>query len=205
MIDKMGRGRRGRWDAPLVAEFADAHGIKLRAAQGHRARQSVQWLAYLQQKGYGDADGAPPPGAVVPSEIRAPVIAGGAIEDEMVARHESLWRDTMTAAALAMAENRLAQGAQLAKACKETMAAVEVARRLQKERQVALRELVPLREYEVALEAVRTAAALVQHLPRELADACNPGHPEVAEAALREWRDGRWNSHLDAVAEAMSV
>lgn len=194
-------------------------GLKLRAAQGHRARRSAEWIGFLREKGYGEDAGsgeavtvsAPPavPAVEVPAAGGAADVeqAGGESSDGFEARLvrnlERLADACADQAAQAMVGGKTALAQQVIKTGREATIALETARRLARDAAMAARELVSAREIEEMLDAVRRAAELVQHIDRDLADACNPGEPHVAAAALRNWRDGRWNQAIEAIEAAV--
>ena len=196
----MPRGRKGRGDAALVREFMDSRGVKLRAAQGHRARQSAEWRSFLDGKGYQEKPSVETDGDAKPSGLAdAPELTG-----DMVADHYALWQVATKKTAEALHGGLMGEAAVMSKVAREQMLAHGNARQLAAQHALAVRDLVPVRELEFVLEAVQRMADLIQHLDREMADRCNPEHPEVASAALRNWRAMRWDPAVEALEKEMS-
>jgi hypothetical protein len=178
-------------------------GVKLRAAQGHAKRESAQWKAFLGQKGF-QAPALPSDPAEGDDGVPGESVGRLELTGDMVADHYALWQAAARRTAEAMRDGKAGLAATMSKVARDQMLAHGNARQLAAQHALAVRDLVPVRELEFVLEAVQRMADLIQHLDREMADRCNPEHPEVAAAALRNWRAMRWDPAVEALEKEMS-
>lgn len=214
--------KRGHGEAEYVKAFAEKSGLKIRAAQGHRARNSAEWQSFMEanRKGASGKPQTPQTGQLVPvsgaaagaflesmrgaaDEISRYQGLTEAAEDEV--RAHALWRANIAASIQAATDGDAHSSAAFGKVAADCQRQLLAARRAREADDIRRRSTLPASEFDDFRHALQQVAALVRGLDRELSTRVNPENPAYARAQISAWLRERWNPAVEELIENLGA
>jgi hypothetical protein len=188
--------RIGRDQADLVKAFAEARGIKIRAAQVHRQKQSPEWIDFVQRRASGKV-------ATVPTDLPAMDFDSSLSEEELIEKTAfENWK--RIASALAASPNdancaAMARGEQLA------AESYRKAKRAREAAQVAAGKLVPVSVVmELRKRFIQPLRSLLENMPAEVGPRANSFDSTFAIQVCEEWLRNKFWPKLEEATMAFA-
>lgn len=195
------RWRSTRAEAEAVRECANSHKVSTRAVRDWRRANDPRWQRFLANRAGNRL------GQLEAAALRVDLENSSPEDEERAALRRFRLLENEISAALDRGE--------LISVPAITRAAADSHKLLQQTREATIawkkarRELIPVGELRELIERyVLPIKSIIEHIPEDCADSCNPNDPQLAAAVLRQWLAGKFTEYLhelrDAIPQAKS-
>ena len=190
------RWRSTRAESAAIQECAIAHHVSSRAVREWRRSHDPRWQRFLANRSGSRL------GQLEAAALRVDLENSTPEDEERSALRRFRLLENEISAALDRGE--------LISVPAITRAAADSHKLLMQTRQASIewkqtrRELMPVSEVRDLIEKyVLPIKAIMERLPEDCADSCNPSDPSLAEEVLRAWLDGPFADYLRASKDAV--